>query len=752
MTDVVELLADLIRFDTTNPPGNESACIAYVQRLVEEAGVETRIVAKDDARPNLIARVPGAGEAPPLLLYGHVDVVTTAGQKWSHPPFAGELVDDWVWGRGALDMKGGVAMLVDAFLRAARGELKPRGDVILAVLSDEENGGDFGARFLAEEHADLFEGVKHALGEFGGARIRIAGRSFYPIQVAEKQICWLTGVVRGPGGHAALGVRGSAMGKVGRILARLDSGRLPVHVTAVARAQIEGMADALPRPQSLVLRSLLDPRLAEITLRAPLPELRPLDRTLRNTVSATIVHGGEKINVVPSRVELELDARSLPGYGPEDVIREIRSLVGPELELDRQASRSLPGALGSLAAAGAVGGAARARPERDPGADAPGRRDRRPLLRGDRDPDIRLPAAEPPRRLRLPQGHPRRRRARAGGVDPLRRRGGGPGPRAVRRMKLLVLGGTKFLGRGVVEAAGSHEVTIANRGRTNPELFPGVERIQVDLMEDLGALSGREWDAVVDLDPTQLPRHTRRRAELLCDAVGHYVFTSTISVYADPSVPLDESSPVLEPPDPEPDAFDAELYGNLKVGSERAVQDVFGERCAIVRPGLIVGPHDPTDRFTYWPRRLAEVGPVLAPGRPEQPVQIVDARDLGAFLVRVAETRVSGVFNGTGPAETLTLGDTLERIAPGAELVWVDDETLLAAGVGAWMELPLWLPGEEYAGMLAADISRALAAGLTFRPLEETARDTLAWSPRRASSADAHARARARALAGGVVG
>jgi len=332
--DVVELLRDLIRFDTTNPPGNETACIAHVQRLLDEAGIESRIVARDDARPNLIARVHGAGEAPPLLLYGHVDVVTTTGQEWTHPPFGGELVDGWVWGRGALDMKGGVAMLVDAFLRAAGGELKPRGDLILAVLADEENGGDYGARFLAEEHADLFQGVRHALGEFGGARVTIGGKAFYPIQVAEKQICWLKGTVRGPGGHAALGVRGSAMGKAGRILARLDSGRLPVHVTPVTRAWVEAMAAELPRPQSLVLRSLLDPRLAEVTLRVPLPELRTLDRALRNTVSATIVHGGEKINVVPSHVDLELDARSLPGYGPDDVIREIHALVGPELELD----------------------------------------------------------------------------------------------------------------------------------------------------------------------------------------------------------------------------------------------------------------------------------------------------------------------------------------------------------------------------------------------------------------------------------
>ncbi|HEY2074016.1 MAG TPA: M20/M25/M40 family metallo-hydrolase, partial [Gaiellaceae bacterium] len=268
--DVVDLLGDLLRFDTTNPPGNEGACIAHVQRLLEDAGVETRIVAKDESRPNLIARIRGAGEAPPLLLYGHVDVVTTAGQEWTHPPFSGELVDGWIWGRGALDMKGGVAMLVDAFLRAARGELQPRGDLILAVLSDEENGGDFGARFLCEEHAELFEGVKHSLGEFGGASQSIGGRRFYPIQVAEKQICWLRGRVRGPGGHAAMGVKGAAMGRTGRILARLDSGRLPVHVTPVAREWIETMAAALPTPQSLVLRSLLEPRLAELTLRAPL--------------------------------------------------------------------------------------------------------------------------------------------------------------------------------------------------------------------------------------------------------------------------------------------------------------------------------------------------------------------------------------------------------------------------------------------------------------------------------------------------
>jgi len=297
-------------------------------------------------------------------------------------------------------------------------------------------------------------------------------------------------------------------------------------------------------------------------------------------------------------------------------------------------------------------------------------------------------------------------------------------------VKLLVLGGTKFLGRGVVDAAlaGGHDVTLFNRGQTNPELYPDVEKIHGDLAENLAGLEGGDWDAVVDLDPTQLPRHTRRRAEALVGSVAHYVFVSTISVYSDTSQPIREDSPLFDPPHPEPEAFDAEQYGGLKVGSERAVVDVFGDRASIARAGLIVGPYDPTDRFTYWPRRLHEGGTVLAPGSPSQPVQLIDARDLGAFLVHLADTRQGGVFNATGPAEPLTLGGALERIRGDAQLVWVDDQTLLDAEVGAWMELPLWLPGDEYLGILQADISRALAAGIAFRPLEETARDTLAWS------------------------
>jgi acetylornithine deacetylase/succinyl-diaminopimelate desuccinylase-like protein len=210
-------------------------------------------------------------------------------------------------------------------------------------LSDEENGGDFGARFIADEHSDLLDGVKHALGEFGGARISIGGRAFYPIQVAEKQICWLRGIVRGPGGHGALGVRGSAAAKLGRILQKLDTGHLPLHVTPVARMWIDAMAAELPRAQSLLLRSLLNPLTAELTLRTPNEKLRGLDRALRNTVSATIIHGGSKINVIPSEIEVELDGRSLPGFGADDLIREVNDLVGDDLELEVVRHDATPG-------------------------------------------------------------------------------------------------------------------------------------------------------------------------------------------------------------------------------------------------------------------------------------------------------------------------------------------------------------------------------------------------------------------------
>jgi 2'-hydroxyisoflavone reductase len=292
-------------------------------------------------------------------------------------------------------------------------------------------------------------------------------------------------------------------------------------------------------------------------------------------------------------------------------------------------------------------------------------------------------------------------------------------------LKLLVLGGTKFLGRAAVEAALARgdEVTLFNRGETSPELFPEAEKLRGDRDGDLSALRGREWDAVIDPSGF-VPRVVRDSAELLRGSVGHYVFVSSASVYAEPFVPgYDESAPTVELEDPaSEDAL--KDYGALKAACERVVGEVFPNASASVRAGLIVGPHDASGRFTYWPLRLSLPGPVLAPGPPDRLTQLVDARDLGAWLVELCAGGVAGTFNAT--SEPVTLERVLAACGD-AELVWVDEGFLVEQGVQPWMELPLWVTGADVA-FLEMDVSKAVAAGLRFRPLEDTARDTLAWA------------------------
>ena len=333
MLTVTELLQELIRFDTTNPPGNEAACIDFLRAQLDEAGCETETYEQEPGRPNLVSRLAG-GDAPPLLLQGHVDVVTTALQNWKHPPFAGVIEDGCVWGRGALDMKAGVAMLVHAFLRAKREGVQLPGDLVLLVLSDEEAGGNVGARYLVEQHPGLFEGMRYALGEFGGFTLHVGGKRFYPIQVAEKQICWLKATVRGPGGHGAMVHRGGTVARLGRFLSDLDRKRMPVHVTPVVREMVEAIAAELPRHQAAIVRSLLKPRLTDRALRLLGNRGAQFEPMLRNTVNATIVRGGAKINVVPSEIELELDGRALPGFSPEQLIAELHELAGDDIELE----------------------------------------------------------------------------------------------------------------------------------------------------------------------------------------------------------------------------------------------------------------------------------------------------------------------------------------------------------------------------------------------------------------------------------
>ena len=329
-----ELLQKLIRFDTTNPPGNEAQCVTYINSLLTEAGFETTILAKDQERPNLITRLKGQGKTSPLLLYGHVDVVTTANQKWTHPPFEGRVIDGYIWGRGALDMKSGVAMMLAAFLRAKAEGLAPSGDIVLAILSDEEAGGDYGAGFLVENHAEQFEGIRYAIGEFGGFTLYINQKRFYPIQVAEKQFCWLQAILRGPGGHGSLPMHGGTMAKLAKLLQSLDQHQLPVHITPVARQMMETMASALPFPSRLVLRQLLNPRLTDLILKLLGNKGQLFAPLFHNTVNATVVQGGDKINVIPSEIVLKLDGRLLPGYTPENMISELRPIIGDEVELE----------------------------------------------------------------------------------------------------------------------------------------------------------------------------------------------------------------------------------------------------------------------------------------------------------------------------------------------------------------------------------------------------------------------------------
>ena len=300
---------------------------------------------------------------------------------------------------------------------------------------------------------------------------------------------------------------------------------------------------------------------------------------------------------------------------------------------------------------------------------------------------------------------------------------------SVQAVKLLVLGGTKFLGRAVVEAAlaRGHEVTLFNRGQTNSELFPEIEKLRGDRGANLGALSGRSWDAVVDTS-AYVPQHARASAEALAGAAGHYLFISSLSAYADPSQPLDEESPLAELEEGQPDdrlLEDFSNYGALKVLSERAAAEGFGGPTAIVRPGLIVGPHDPTGRFTYWPHRVARGGEVLTPAPAESQVQFIDVRDLGEWVVHLSEQGSKGPFNAANHDVTwkMLLETCRDVTGSDAEPVWVDPEFLLEHEVGQWMELPMWL--FEDAGLHATDVSRAIDAGLTYRPLEETVRDTL---------------------------
>ena len=296
-------------------------------------------------------------------------------------------------------------------------------------------------------------------------------------------------------------------------------------------------------------------------------------------------------------------------------------------------------------------------------------------------------------------------------------------------MKLLLLGGPKFVGRAVIDAAlaRGYEVTLFNRGTTGGDLYPELERIVGDRDGGLEGLLGRHWDAVVDTSG-YVPRIVGASANLLAAAVGHYVLVSSISVYESFAEVVDESAPLATLSEPGSEKV-SEHYGALKALSEREVERAFPGCATLVRAGLIVGPHDPTGRFTYWPHRIARGGDVLVPGPAWRHVQFVDVRDLAEWILRAAETRLDGPYNVTGNSTMGAVVDAARRVSgAAARAVEVDDAFLTAQGVGQWMELPLWIdPGTEgWQHFMEVDASRASATGLTFRPLDETVAATLA--------------------------
>lgn len=300
-------------------------------------------------------------------------------------------------------------------------------------------------------------------------------------------------------------------------------------------------------------------------------------------------------------------------------------------------------------------------------------------------------------------------------------------------MEILVLGGTRFVGRHIVEAAleQGHRVTTFTRGN-NP--LPGTSSLIGDRKTgNLEALRGHTWDAVIDVN-AYFPKEVEQALEVLGGNVKHYAFISTVSVYKETAHPIDENSPVIELADPHTTELSGENYGGLKVICERKVQEAFGQNAFIVRPHLVVGPHDPTDRFTYWPRKFATQDRVMVPSKPTQTLQFVDARDLAAFVVQGLEQGLGGVFNGaSSPVSWGDLVEACQKAASNAsEAVWADEQWLLDQEVAPWSDLPAWIPSFwDGAGLDKTSNAKAQAAGFKMRPLQQTVEDVLQWDKAR---------------------
>lgn len=334
MISAEELLADLVRLNTVNPPGNETICANYIANLMEAHGIEHRYLWRDENRKSLYARLKGTGEKPPLLLYGHMDTVGVENQNWTVPTHGAVVKDGCIWGRGTLDMKGFLVMYIMAMLTIKQEGILLPFDIILLCLADEEGDGLYGAKYICENHADLLEGVRYAFGEVGGIPLYLAGQKFSAIMVAEKQCSQVHITVKGTPGHGSVINKNNPLTKMGQALVKLSQCRLPLHVTPEVSQMIHTISDCLG-PQGELLRGLLDPEKSDYILDQMGEEGLYFDALLHNTAAPTIVDCSNKsINVIPSKISFQVDFRLVPGQTIENGMAELQALLGEEFELE----------------------------------------------------------------------------------------------------------------------------------------------------------------------------------------------------------------------------------------------------------------------------------------------------------------------------------------------------------------------------------------------------------------------------------
>jgi len=335
--DAVSLAQRLIQIDSTNGTVPEKACIDFIKALLDQSGIENQLIYRDPQRPNLLAKIPSRNpdpSIPPFLMYGHVDVVPTEDQVWQKDPFSGIIEDGYLWGRGAIDMKGQHGMFLENLLKLAEDKTELPFDIYYLAVSDEEGNSDYGMKWLVESHPEIFEKFRFAIGEIGGFSLEIMGKKLYPIQVAEKQTAEIRITAKGQGGHASMKHKDTAMERLAEAITKLSRKRLPVRITTPVRLMIEAIGDALGGVPGKAIRLLLNPAFTDKLLDLLGSAGSLFDPLLHNSLNVTIVGGGSAVNVIPSSVWCKCDLRLVPGCSMEEAIADVKKLIGDDFEIE----------------------------------------------------------------------------------------------------------------------------------------------------------------------------------------------------------------------------------------------------------------------------------------------------------------------------------------------------------------------------------------------------------------------------------